>query len=329
MVVKSDMNRRGALRLGGALAAAAGSQGPALAQPAPAGATASTSSGSDSLRFFPGFRAGVAQIDGVPIYHVTGGSGPALLLLHGAPQSHIMWRRVAPALAEHFTVIAPDLRGYGRSGKPRSADYSKRRMADDQIALMQGLGFDRFRLVGHDRGARVARRLAKDHKQVVERLAILDIVPTAHLYGNVDRRVAAEFWHWFFLTHPAPIPEALMGPQAALFARATARAGQDADAGADYAATNGTPEAFHAMCEDYRAGAAADLAHDAADADVLIERPTLVMWGKQSSTMLFDMRAVWRNEARDPKFAEVDAGHFLAEERPAETLRRLMPFLRA
>ncbi len=280
--------------------------------------------------FFPGFKAIDVEVDGVPIHAVTGGSGPPLLLIHGASQSHIMWRKVAPELAKHFTVVTGDLRGYGRSGKPQKGDYSKRRMAADQLGLMRALGYEKFRLAGHDRGARVSRRLTKDHPDAVERLAILDIVPTAHIYANVNRQVATNVWHWFFFIQPYPIPEILMGPRASAFAGGSSRAPEDADAMAAYAETNGTPEAFHAMCEDYRAGAGIDLEHDAADAGALIECPTLVLWGRNSpsTATLFDVAAAWRAEARSPRFGEIDCGHFLAEEKPAETLAALLPFLR-
>lgn len=279
--------------------------------------------------FFPGFRAFDVVVDGVSIHGVAGGAGAPLLLLHGAPQSHVMWRRVAPQLAQHFSVVATDLRGYGRSGKPSDGDYSKRRMAVDQVKVMHELGHTRFCLAGHDRGARVSRRLAKDHPNVVERLAIIDIVPTAHIFAHVDRPVATNLWHWFFLSQPFPLPERLMAPQAGLFASASALPSGDEAAGREYAETNGTPEAFHAMCEDYRAGAGIDIEHDEADADSLIECPTLVMWGAKSLTTaaLFDVAAVWRNEAKDVRFAPIDSGHYPAEEGPDETLAALLPFL--
>lgn len=279
--------------------------------------------------FFPGFKAVDVEIDGLNIHAVTGGAGPPLLLVHGASQSHVMWRKIAPELAKHFTVVAGDLRGYGRSGKPHMGDYSKRRMAADQLGLMRALGHERFRLVGHDRGARVSRRLAKDHPGAVERLAILDIVPTAHIYAHVNRKVATQVWHWFFLIQPHPVPEILMGPRAGAFAGGSSRAPEDAAAMADFALTNGTPEAFHGMCQDYRAGATVDLEHDAADADRPIACPTLVLWGRNSpsTATLFDVPAAWAAEATNVRFGEIEAGHFLAEEKPAETLAALAPFL--
>lgn len=288
---------------------------------------------SEALAFFPGFRAERVTIDGVGIHAVIGGAGPPLLMLHGAPQNCVMWRKIAPKLAERFTVVCADLRGYGWSDKPAATsplDYSKRRMAADQVGLMRALGFKRFRLVGHDRGARVSRRLAKDHPDAIEKLAILDIVPTAHIYGNVTREAARNLWHWFFLTLPAPGPELLMGPQAGVYVRLACRmAGDDPAAIEAMVKTNGGAEAFHAMCADYRAGAGVDLEHDAADADHPISAPTLVLWGEtsQSTGAIFDVPATWAGQARDLTFAKVACGHFVAEEKPEETLAALAAFL--
>lgn len=288
---------------------------------------------SEALAFFPGFRTERVTVDGIGIHAVVGGAGPPLLMLHGAPQNCVMWRKIAPALAARFTVVCADLRGYGWSDKPAAAsplDYSKRRMAADQVGLMRALGYDRFRLVGHDRGARVSRRLAKDHPEAIERLAILDIVPTAHIYANVTRESARNLWHWFFLTLPAPAPEALMGPQAGVYVRLACRlAGDDPAAVEAMVRTNGASDAFHAMCADYRAGAGVDLEHDAADADRPITAPTLVLWGEasQSTGALFDVPATWAGQARDLTFAKVACGHFVAEEKPEETLAALNAFL--
>lgn len=287
----------------------------------------------EALAFFPGFRAVRETIDGVAIHAVVGGEGPPLLMLHGAPQSCLMWRKIAPALAQRFTVVCADLRGYGWSDKPAASkpdDYSKRRMAADQVGLMRALGFDRFRLVGHDRGARVSRRLAKDHPDTVEKLALLDIAPTAYIYANTTREVADNMWHWFFFTRPAPGPEALMGPQAERFVRGSQRLADNDPVVADaIARTNGNPEAFHAMCSDYRAGASIDLEHDAADAATPIICPTLIAWGRESRSTgaLFDVYDAWRGELQDARFAMLECGHFLAEERPAETLALLTDFL--
>jgi haloacetate dehalogenase len=281
--------------------------------------------------FFPGFEPRRFQVDDIGIHALVGGSGPPLALVHGAPQSCVLWRHVAPRLAQDFTLVIPDLRGYGRSDKPEQGDYSKRRMAADIVSVMRQSGFERFALAGHDRGARVSRRLAKDHPGAVTRLAILDIAPTAYIYANVDRRVAANMWHWFFLIQRAPGPERLMGPQAELYIRALANlAGSDPDAIEDYVATNATPAGFHGMCEDYRAGAGIDLEHDAADADRAIEIPTLVLWGANSPSTgaVFDMEAAWRPEATDLRFASLPCGHFIPEEKPNETTEALLEFFR-
>jgi haloacetate dehalogenase len=214
-----------------------------------------------------------------------------------------MWREIAPALAERFTVVASDLRGYGLSAKPPGgidhSAYSKRTMAADQVELMRRLGFDKYRLAGHDRGARVSRRLVKDHPEKVLKLAILDIVPTAYIYSNVTRQVATNLWHWFFFIQRAPLPELSMGPNADVWVKGMARL-LKAPLEIETAYVNAirSPDAFSAMCEDYRAGASIDLEHDASDAEQLIQCPTLILCGSKSPTTsaLFDVEAAWRNE---------------------------------
>jgi haloacetate dehalogenase len=277
--------------------------------------------------FFPGFETGSIEVDGIDIHFVTGGKGPPLLLVHGAPQSHIMWRRVAPALAGHFTLIIPDLRGYGRSGKPARGDYSKRRMAADLVAVMDALGHDRFFIAGHDRGARVTRRLIKDHPQRIVKGAILDIVPTAHIYANMTGQIAISLWNWCVWPAPEPIPETILDPVGIVTMISTSIDAEPA-AEADYLLTNGNKEALHAMCEDYRAGATIDLEHDAADASTPIEVPLLVVWGTKSFSTgtIFDVQAAWAGEARDIAFDTVDCGHFIPEEKPEETVRLLLGF---
>ncbi|MEM1259918.1 MAG: alpha/beta hydrolase [Bacteroidota bacterium] len=275
--------------------------------------------------FFPGFRDVDTRIDGLNIHAVIGGSGAPLLLLHGAPESHVMWRNLAPNLAKSFTVIMPDLRGYGRSDKPRNGDYSKRRMAKDQIELMKELGYDSFLVASHDRGSHAARRLAKDYPETVRKMVIMDIVPSTYVWEHMDTKVANRFWAWIFWSQPYPLPERLMGPQAGTFAKTAA--GDDMEAGQDYAATNGTEDAFHAMCEDYRASAGIDMEHDKADADIKITVPTLVIWGKQSNTGDFDYPTIWKNEVDDVHFLELDSGHFIVEEKPEEVLEATLSFL--
>ncbi|MEO0507298.1 MAG: alpha/beta hydrolase [Bacteroidota bacterium] len=280
---------------------------------------------STTKTFFPGFRDVDMTIDSINIHAVVGGAGDPLLLLHGAPESHVMWRDLAPKLAESFTVIIPDLRGYGRSDKPRKGDYSKRRMAKDQIELMQGLGYESFFIASHDRGSHAARRLAKDYPKAAKKIIIMDIVPATYVWEHINRKVANRFWAWIFWTQPYPLPENLMGPQAGAFAKSAA--GDDEEAGNDYAATNGTEDAFHAMCEDYRASAGIDMEHDEADADVKITVPTLVIWGKKSNTGNFDYPAIWKNEVNEVSFLELDSGHFIVEEKPEEVFEATLSFL--
>ncbi len=274
--------------------------------------------------FFPGFRDVDLTIDNITIHAVVGGEGEPLLLLHGAPESHVMWRELAPELAKSYTVIVPDLRGYGRSDKPQEGDYSKRRMAQDQIDFMKELGYESFLLASHDRGSHAARRLAKDHPQAVKKLVIMDIIPATYVWEHIDGKVANRFWSWIFWTQAYPLPENLMGPQAGAFAKMAA--GEDTEAGEDYAATNGSAEAFHAMCEDYRASKGIDMQHDKADAEVKIEVPTLVIWGSQSNTGKFDYPTIWKNEVKEVSFLELDCGHFVVEDKPEEVLEAILSF---
>ncbi|HYY77101.1 MAG TPA: alpha/beta hydrolase [Gaiellaceae bacterium] len=263
-----------------------------------------------------------------------GGSGPPLLLLHGHPQTHVMWHLVAPRLVEHFTVVAPDLRGYGESSKPPTAPdhepYSKRAMARDGVGLMRALGHERFSVAGHDRGARCAYRLALDHPERVERLAVLDIIPTGETWRRADRRFMLGWWHWAFLAQPAPLPERLIGadPDAYYFRGATDIFAPDALA--DYRRAVRDPETIHAMCEDYRAGATYDYELDEADrgAGRRISSPLLVLWGGRGDLgeLCGDPLAVWRGWAEDVSGRALDCGHYLAEEAPEETTAELRAF---
>lgn len=270
---------------------------------------------------------------------VVGGDGPPLLLLHGCPQTHVMWRKVAPALAERYTVVAPDLRGYGESAKPRGtpdhANYSFRAMAQDQVEVMSALGFERFMAAGHDRGARVLHRMALDHADRVERIALLDILPTLTLYEHMNKDFAIAYWEWSFLVQPADMPELMISTQVeAFFAhelgplRANGTIEQEAwDA---YVRSLDTPEKAHGTCEDYRAGASIDLAHDRADLDRKVRCPLLVLWGEQNSVWeRFDIIEVWRTRAENVEGAPISCGHYLAEEAPGETLARLLKFFDA
>jgi haloacetate dehalogenase len=285
---------------------------------------------------FEAFAPARTEVDGTGIEFVMAGSGAPVLLLHGYPQTRTMWHRVAPVLADHFTVVCPDLRGYGDSGKPPSDQthepYSKRVMARDQVELMRGLGFDRFAVVGHDRGARVARRMALDHPDAVARLAVLDIVPTATIYETIDRERAMTAWRYFFLTQPADLPERLIGADPEGYLRWTldewcGTAGALTDAAVAEYVRCFEPATVHATCEDYRAGATIDLVHDRADAGRAISCPLLVLWSRSGIGSAYDVLAVWRDQAGEVAGEALDCGHFLAEERPAEVAAKLLAFI--
>ena len=267
-----------------------------------------------------------------------GGSGPPLLLLHGYPQTHAMWRKVAPILAAHFTVVAPDLRGYGDSAKPPGlpdhSNYSKRAMAQDQVELMDALGFERFCVAGHDRGGRVAHRMALDHPGRVAKLAVLDIAPTRTMYARTTRAFAKAYFHWFFLIQPAPFPEQLIGadPEAYLRklmgGRFAGLAPFEPDGWPEYVRAFGDPATIHATCEDYRAAESIDLAHDDADfGRRRIECPLLVLWGRHGVIeQLFDALADWKEYAADVRGRALACGHYLPEERAEETAAELARF---
>jgi haloacetate dehalogenase len=282
-----------------------------------------------------GFAERRVRTTGAEIFLRTAGSGPPLLLLHGYPQTHAMWHQVAPVLAERFTVVCPDLRGYGASSKPASdpahAAYSKRATAQDLVEVMAELGHERFLLAGHDRGGRVAHRLALDHPERVAKLALLDIIPTYDVFHAVDQKVATGTYHWFFLIQPAPFPETLIGHDPDFFLRWHLRAwsaGRDdffaPEAVAAYVEAFRDPATVHATCEDYRAGATIDLEHDAADRDRRIACPLLVLWGEKGKPQ--DLAAIWRDRGTEVTGRALPAGHFLAEEVPAETAAALAEF---
>ena len=292
---------------------------------------------------FDGFEEGRATVSSdaggeTEIAYRIGGAGPPVLLLHGYPQTHVMWHKVAPSLAERFTVVAADLRGYGASGKPAGGDrheaYSKRAMAADQAALMSGLGFARFAVVGHDRGARVTHRLALDHAERVTHAAVLDICPTLAMYERTDMAFASAYYHWFFLIQPYDLPERLIGADPDYYmSRKVGAWGAnievfDPEALEAYKAAFRKPETIHASCEDYRAAASIDLEHDRADLDRKLECPLLVLWGAKGVVgRTYDVLEVWRERAADVRGQALPTGHFLAEEDPAATLDALMGFL--
>lgn len=261
-----------------------------------------------------------------------GGNGPPLLLLHGHPQTHMMWHRVAPRLAREFTVVMPDLRGYGDSGKPPTTPdhtpYSKRSMARDQVALMALLGFERFGVAGHDRGGRCAYRLALDHPERVRKLAVLDIIPTGEAFRRTDMTFAMGFWHWFFLAQPYPLPERLLEASPDSYYFRSGRERFHPEALADYLRCCHNPATIHTMCEDYRAGATIDYQLDEADRGARrIECPVLALWSGQGELQeWYDVLAIWREWAVDVQGQAIDAGHYLAEEAPDETYTALRAF---
>jgi haloacetate dehalogenase len=288
---------------------------------------------------FPGFTQRRIATRGAEIDCVVGGTGPPLLLLHGYPQTHAMWHRIAPQLAEQFTVVCSDLRGYGDSSKPdggeRSVNYSKRAMAADQVEVMRALGFGRFRLAGHDRGGRVAHRLILDHPGVAEQVAVLDISPTRTMYGKTDQAFATAYYHWFFLIQPFDLPERLIASDPIYYLRKkTGSFGSAADvfdprAFAEYERCFAKTETIHATCEDYRAAASIDLEHDAEDiaAGRKVTCPLLVLWGDKGVVhRYFDPVNDWRAVAVDVRGRALSSGHYLAEEAPDETLAALRAF---
>ena len=288
---------------------------------------------------FPGFTAHRVQTSGAEIRCVVGGEGPPLLLLHGYPQTHAIWHKVAPALAHEFTVVCADLRGYGDSSKPASdathTVYSKRVMARDMVELMRDLGHTQFMLAGHDRGGRVSHRLTLDHPEAVLRVAVLDISPTRVMYGKTDQAFATAYYHWFFLIQPFDLPERLIGADPIYYLHrklgswGTGTTHFDPRAMAEYERCFRDPAAIHAMCEDYRAAASIDLEHDATDEDKRIACPLLVLWGEKGVVhRLFDPLADWRGAASDVRGKALPCGHYLPEEAPDATLAEFTAFFR-
>ena len=290
---------------------------------------------------FEGFEIRDIATAETTIHVRTGGAGPPLLLLHGYPQTHAMWHRVAPALAERFSVVCPDLRGYGDSDKPASdpehAVYSKRATANDMVAVMAALGHQRFALAGHDRGGRVGHRLALDHPARIEKLAVLDIVPTRTIFRATNQAIATGYFHWFFLIQPNGLPERLIGADPIFYLHwVLGRWGTGLDAFApealaEYERCFKDPAVIHASCEDYRAAAAIDLAHDEADLDRRVQCPVLALWGRRGlMERHFDVLATWRERTAGPVSGRaLDCGHFLPEERPEETAAALLDFFGA
>lgn len=291
---------------------------------------------------FTGFTDASIQVDGIHIHAIRGGNGPALLLLHGHPQTHAIWHQVAPTLAQHFTVIAADLRGYGDSGKPQGesdhSNYSKRRMAADQVSLMRAHGFTQFVVVGHDRGGRVAARMALDHPQAVTKLVTLDVAPTLAMYEQTSFAFARAYWHWFFLVRPAPFPETLIRADPDLYlkqtigARSAGLAPFTDAAYAEYLRCLSDPATAHGICEDYRASITIDLDHDRASLaeGQKIECDFLALWGAQGVIeQCFEPLAEWRQWSVHVSGEAFPCGHYIPEEAPELLLERLLPFLQS
>ncbi|HEV7760932.1 MAG TPA: alpha/beta hydrolase [Acidimicrobiales bacterium] len=295
---------------------------------------------------FPGFETFDLATAASVVHGHRGGDGPPVLLLHGIPETHLMWHRVAPRLAERHTVVATDLRGYGASGTPPSTDehrpYAMREIGREQVEVMQELGFERFAVVGHDRGARCAYRMALDHPDVVTRLAVLDIVPTGDAFGRADARFSLGYWVWSFLAAPEPVPERMILGAPAVFVDHMLDAWSDADADAGdggvfpaevraaYVDQFRDPATVHAICEEYRAAATLDLEHDVADrvAGRRIGCPTLALWSSTGAVAAwYDPLEVWKGWADDLRGAAVGCGHFLPEEAPDDVTRHLLDLL--
>ena len=291
------------------------------------------------MSLFPGFTTKRVRTSGATINLVIGGSGSPVLLLHGYPQTHAIWHKIAPQLARDYTVICADLRGYGDSSKPRGvpghANYSKRAMARDMAEAMASLGYLGFHVVGHDRGGRVAHRLARDYPRRVRTLTVLDISPTLKMYESTDRRFAKAYYHWFFLIQEAPLPERLLAGHVPWYILSRLGRGPsklnhfDKRAVAEYVRAFKDPRTIHATCEDYRAAATIDLVHDRKDLRKKLKMPLLALWGRQGVIeALFDCLADWREVATDVRGRALQCGHFIPEEKPKELLAELRRFLR-
>ena len=287
---------------------------------------------------FPGFERRRIRTSGATINLVIGGDVPPVLLLHGYPQSHVMWHKVAPSLARDYTVVCADLRGYGDSSKPYGlpghTNYSKREMARDMAEVMERLGFLGFHVVGHDRGGRVAHRLARDFSRRVRSLTVLDISPTLKMYQSTNMSFAKAYWHWFFLIQEEPLPERMLQGHVPWYilsrlGRGPGRLKSFAkQAVMEYTRCFRDPRTIHATCEDYRAAATIDLVHDKQDARKKLRMPVLALWARHGVVeALFDCLRDWREVAEDVRGKALNCGHFLPEEKPREVLSELRRFL--
>jgi len=281
------------------------------------------------VNLFPeNFKSFQVETSGAMINGVIGGQGPPVLLMHGYPLSHVSWSLVAPKLAKDYTVVATDLRGYGDSSKPADginhSGYSKRAMAQDQVEVMKHFGFGKFAAVGHDRGGRVAHRMALDHADKITRAAVLDIIPTSKFYHNITQESATAYYHWFFLIQRAPMPEKCIESNLELFVGRG-----ESPMAKEYLRTFRNPATIHAGCEDYRAGATVDMEHDVADKGKKIQCPLLVLWAQQGPMgRLFDVLATWKERASDVRGKVLPGGHNLPDGSPNEVLAELQVFLK-
>lgn len=288
------------------------------------------------------FKTRTVQRDGVQLHTRAAGDGPPLLLLHGHPQSSIMWHRVAPALAKNRRVVMMDLRGYGDSSRPPAdafhVNHSKREMSLDAVEVMRQYGFDRFDVLAHDRGARVAHRLALDFEQKVQRLMLLDIAPTLAMYSHTSEAFARAYWHWFFLIQPAPLPEILLEGSPLQYVRGvmgSRHAGLAAfapEALAEYERCAIQPGTATSICEDYRASASIDLEHDRADVALgrKLSQPLRVLWGEHGAVArCFDVLSLWRDRAQDVSGHALPCGHYLAEELPVRVIDEAQAFFKS
>lgn len=288
---------------------------------------------------FAGFQKQQRQVNGLNISYRIGGTGPALLLLHGHPQTHVIWHKVAERLAAEFTVVAADLRGYGDSGRPvadaQHSNYSKREMALDSVELMKSLGFEQFSVLAHDRGARVAHRLALDHPRAVKQIVLLDIAPTLSMYTQTNEAFARAYWHWFFLIRPAPLPESLIEANPELYLRSvmgSRSAGLQpftAEAFGEYLRCLQLPGSAQGICEDYRASAGIDLEHDRVDINAgnQLTQPLLVLWGAEGTVgRCFDPLTEWQQVATDVRGKALPCGHYIAEQVPELLLEEVLSF---
>lgn len=291
------------------------------------------------MSLFPGFERRHIRTAGATIHLVTAGRSDPVLLLHGYPQTHACWHVIAPLLAREYTVVCPDLRGYGDSSKPRGlpdhSNYSKRAMAQDMVEVMSRLGFERFHLVGHDRGGRVGHRLAKDHGERVHTFSVLDISPTLTMFERTDMAFAKAYYHWFLMLQPAPLPEQMLAGQVPF--NILGRVGRDKPdlskfskaAVREYVRAYADPRAIHASCEDYRAAGGIDLEHDRADRARKLAMPVLALWGSQGVVgKMFDCLGDWQAVAENVTGRALRCGHFVPEEAPTQTLAEIRRFLR-